>query len=115
MGGRSETFRTVVLAVLGFLILVTPLALWVAWSQTVFVVVLGGGGASALSYCVLARRWEKGFPQRRLAELSSAGADDAAAAPESARQPSRTRLLLGDPVVWIGVVALVVVWWLART
>lgn len=115
MQTRAKTYRTVILAVLGISVMVTPLALWAAWSQTMFVAVLANGGVSALFYCILARRWDEGFPQRRLADPVSGGADDAAPAPDNDVTRSRIRVLAGDPLVWIGLAILLIVWWLVRS
>ena len=115
MEARAKTYRTIVLAILGIFVMVTPLVLWAAWSQTMFVAVLGGGGASAVFYCILARRWDEGFPQQRLADRSTGGADAAPRPPKSTDNPSRIRVLAGDPLVWIGVAVLIVVWWMVRS
>ena len=115
MEARAKRYRTVVLAVLGILVMVTPLVLWAAWSQTMFVGVLVCGGAAAVFYCILARRWDEGFPQQRLAERVSAVADDAPAPANAAGTLSRLRILAGDPLVWIGLALLLAVWWLVRS
>lgn len=61
------------LLILGLILMVTPLALWVAWSQTVLLVVLGAGIGAAVLYCVLIRfepeenpSSKRGLPQVRL-------------------------------------------------
>jgi len=46
--------REVALTVLGLIATITPLALWVAWSEPVFVFVLGSGIASVTVIWVLA-------------------------------------------------------------
>ncbi len=43
------------LMLLGLLLEVTPLALWVAWTETIFIVVLVTGATAAALYGVLAR------------------------------------------------------------
>jgi hypothetical protein len=115
MQTRAKTYRTVVLSILGFIILVTPLVLWASWSQAMFVGVLVVGGASALSYCILARRWDEGYPQSRLvarAEAESEPGPFVDGMPPEA--PSRIGTLLRDPLVWIGVTVMALIWWLIR-
>ncbi len=43
------------LILLGFVMVVTPLALWVAWTDTILLAVLATGVAAGVLYCVLVR------------------------------------------------------------
>ena len=56
---------TFVLILLGLVLMATPLALWVAWSQTVLLVVLASGVTAAVLYCVLVRFEKPDLPDRR--------------------------------------------------
>jgi len=42
------------LTVLGLIVMVTPLALWVAWSESVFIFVLASSVVAVIAICVLA-------------------------------------------------------------
>ena len=55
MARIADRILTPILVVLGFLLMVTPLALWAAWSETVLLIVLATGAVSAVLYCLLAR------------------------------------------------------------
>ena len=55
MARLADRIVTPILVVLGFVLLVTPLALWAAWSETVLLIVLAAGAAAAVLYCLLAR------------------------------------------------------------
>ena len=54
MARTADRIVTPILIVLGFVLMVTPLALWAAWSETVLLIVLATGAAAALLYCLLA-------------------------------------------------------------
>ena len=54
------------MAVCGLAILLTPLALWAAWSKTAFLAVLFLGGTAALLYCLLAGSRDPAAPRRPL-------------------------------------------------
>ena len=43
------------LMLLGLVLMVTPLALWVAWTGTILIVVLAAGATAGVLYCVLVR------------------------------------------------------------
>ena len=55
MAKLADRLITLGLIVLGLAVMVTPLALWAAWSETVLLIVLGVGALSAVLYCLLAR------------------------------------------------------------
>ena len=55
MARLADRILTPILVVLGFVLMVTPLALWAAWSETVLLIVLVTGALSAVLYCLLAR------------------------------------------------------------
>jgi hypothetical protein len=84
-----------------------------AWSQAMFVGVLLTGAVSALSYCILARRWDEGHPQSRLVDRSPDETDERPNNP--ARPGSRLRLLASDPLVWVGIGVIVLAWWMIRS
>ncbi len=50
----AETLRHVGMIVFGAILALTPLALWVAWTETVFVIVLAVGAVAGVLCCVLA-------------------------------------------------------------
>ena len=52
------------IVVLGLILMATPLALWVAWSKTVLLVVLATGIAAGVLICVLVR-FERPDPSLR--------------------------------------------------
>lgn len=51
----ADTLVSFGLVVLGLILMATPLAIWVAWSGTVLVIVLATGTAAGVLYCVLVR------------------------------------------------------------
>lgn len=53
MARFAERLITLGLILFGLVLMVTPLALWVAWTDTVFFVVLATGVAAGALYCVL--------------------------------------------------------------
>lgn len=55
MARFTDSLITLGLMVLGFVIMVTPLALWVAWTETVLLLVLAAGATAGVLYCVLVR------------------------------------------------------------
>jgi hypothetical protein len=48
-----EALRNIALTAAGLIMVATPLALWLAWSQATFVLVLGAGAAFGLLFFVL--------------------------------------------------------------
>ena len=64
MARLTDALITTGLIVLGLILMATPLALWVAWSEIVFVVVLVSGGVAAWLYCVLVEYERPPGPQR---------------------------------------------------
>ena len=50
-----ENLLNFAMTVLGLVLVVMPLALWIAWSETVFSLVLAAGFVAAALFCVLAR------------------------------------------------------------
>ena len=52
------------MTLLGLILMATPLALWVAWSETILFGVLATGFAAGVLYCVLARFEEPGRPAK---------------------------------------------------
>ena len=69
MARLADRILTPILVVLGFLLMVTPLALWAAWSETVLLIVLASGAAAALLYCLLARFESPGPPEQGAAAV----------------------------------------------
>ncbi len=55
MAKYADSLITLGLTLFGLVLVVTPLALWVAWTETIFLVVLVTGATAAALYCVLAR------------------------------------------------------------
>ncbi len=55
MAKFADRLITLGLTLIGIVIVVTPLALWVAWTETIFLVVLVTGATAAALYGVLAR------------------------------------------------------------
>lgn len=55
MARFADRILTPILVVLGLVLMVTPLALWAAWSKTVLLIVLATGATAAVLYCLLAR------------------------------------------------------------
>ena len=51
----ADSLITLGLTLFGFILVLTPLALWVAWTETIFLVVLVTGATAAALYGVLAR------------------------------------------------------------
>ena len=52
------------LMLLGLVLMVTPLALWVAWTGTILIVVLAAGATAGVIYCVLVRFEKPADPAR---------------------------------------------------
>ena len=50
----AEALRNVGMIVFGIILALTPLALWVAWTETVFMIVLSVGAIAGVLCCVLA-------------------------------------------------------------
>ncbi len=55
MAKFADSLITRGLMLLGFAMMLTPLALWVAWTETIFIVVLVTGAMAAALYSFLAR------------------------------------------------------------
>ena len=55
MAKLADGLVTLGLIVLGLVLMATPLAIWVAWSGTMLVIVLATGAAAGVLYCVLVR------------------------------------------------------------
>ncbi len=55
MAKFADSLITRGLMLLGFTMMLTPLALWVAWTETIFIVVLVTGAAAAALYSFLVR------------------------------------------------------------
>lgn len=55
MAKATGTLLTLTLIALGLVIMVTPLALWVAWTEVILFAVLAAFTAAAGLYCVLVR------------------------------------------------------------
>lgn len=55
MNKPTDNLVTLGLIFLGLILMLTPLALWVAWTETIFMVVLGSCATAAVLYCLLAR------------------------------------------------------------
>ena len=53
MAKFAENLVTPILIVLGMIVMVTPLALWVAWTDTILFGVLLTGISAAFLYCIL--------------------------------------------------------------
>ena len=53
MARFADSLRSTGLLVFGFLLMMTPLALWVAWSDTILLLVLAVGTMAGVLYCVL--------------------------------------------------------------
>ena len=53
MANYFDKLLDITLTFLGFVVMITPLALWVAWSVTVMLVVLGAFVGAAVLYCIL--------------------------------------------------------------
>lgn len=62
MARFADRILTPILVVLGLVLMVTPLALWAAWSKTVLLIVLATGATAAVLYCLLARFESPGQP-----------------------------------------------------
>lgn len=52
--GMAEALRTVAMSVFGLILALTPLALWVAWTETGFILVLAAGATAGVLYWLLA-------------------------------------------------------------
>ncbi len=62
--GWAEGLREFGLTAFGIVLALMPLALWVAWSETVFVVVLTSGLTAGVACCLLAHDWRPAFDAR---------------------------------------------------
>ncbi len=51
-----ERLRNATMTACGLVTAVTPLALWIAWSQTSFVIMLASGATAGIVFCVLLGR-----------------------------------------------------------
>ncbi len=50
----ADGLITLGLILLGLILAMTPLALWVAWTQTILLIILAIGAVAGVLYCVLA-------------------------------------------------------------
>lgn len=64
MGKLADTLVTWTLVVLGLIMMATPLALWIAWSKTVFFAVVLVGIAATALYCFLIEYEKPAEPKR---------------------------------------------------
>ncbi len=55
MAKIADSLVALGLMLLGFVLMVTPLALWVAWTDTILLGVLATGATAGVLYCVLVR------------------------------------------------------------
>lgn len=55
MANFTGSLVTLGLLLLGLVLMATPLALWVAWTDTLLLVVLAAGVTASVLYCVLVR------------------------------------------------------------
>ena len=55
MARSAGSLVTAGLLFLGLILMVTPLALWVAWTDAIFLIVLATGAMAGVLYCVLVR------------------------------------------------------------
>ena len=55
MARSAGSLVTAGLLLLGLVLMVTPLALWVAWTDAIFLMVLATGAMAGVLYCVLVR------------------------------------------------------------
>ena len=62
MAKIARSLLTPSLVFLGLVLMATPLALWVAWSDIALFVILASGVAAAVLYCVLVRFEEPAEP-----------------------------------------------------
>lgn len=76
MGRLAAGLISRVLPILGLTLMVTPLALWVAWSQTVLLAFLGTGFVAAVLYCVLIRYEVTRDKEPRRSYLPTVGLSD---------------------------------------
>ena len=58
MARLADDFRSWGLISLGVILMMTPLALWVAWTGTMLLIVLATGTLAGVLYCVLAETQE---------------------------------------------------------
>lgn len=64
MAKFADSLITLGLILLGLVLMVTPLALWAAWTDTVLFVVLAAGVTAGVLYCVLVRFEKPADPER---------------------------------------------------
>lgn len=62
MAKFADNLVTRGLMLLGLVLMVIPLALWVAWTDTIFIVVLVTGATASVLFCVLVRFERAGDP-----------------------------------------------------
>ena len=55
MAALADRLTGIGLTILGLVLMVSPLALWVAWTDTILVIVLASALVAGVLYCVLAR------------------------------------------------------------
>ena len=61
----ADSLLTFALMLLGSVVMATPLALWVAWTDTILLLVLAAGISAGVLYCVLVRFEKSAGPERR--------------------------------------------------
>ena len=96
----TNSLTTVGLNLLGATMMITPLALWVAWTETVLYVVLATGVMAGVLYCLLALYEERADSARRepATNLPAATVPDAFVAELHALFPlTYHHRRLGDP------------------
>ena len=64
MANFNGSLVTLGLLLLGLILMATPLALWVAWTDTLLLVVLATGVTAGVLYCVLVRFERPTVPDR---------------------------------------------------
>jgi hypothetical protein len=65
MAKFADSLITHGLILLGFVLMMTPLALWVAWTETIFLGVLATGAAALVLYGILERFEKPADPAQR--------------------------------------------------
>ena len=70
MAKYADNLSGLGLLLLGLVLMVTPLALWVAWTEALLIAVLAAGILAGVLYCVLIRYEKPAAPVR------SGGSDD---------------------------------------
>jgi len=64
MAKHADNLLSFILIALGLIIMATPLALWVAWTDIILAAVLAAFIAAAVLYCVLVRYEKPLLPGR---------------------------------------------------